>query len=57
MVGVTFVSEFVMAVVLVADATGAEPEEVLEALPYVFKKLEENYKRMQPACVILNQPL
>jgi hypothetical protein len=54
---IQLVANMIMAVALIADSSGAEPEEILEALPYVFKKLEENYKRQEPAYVILNQPL
>ncbi len=46
-----FIEDCTLAVMLVAQASGAEPEEVLEALPRVLKLLEERYRSLQPGYV------
>jgi len=51
MAGAQFVEDLALAVALVATAAGAEPEEVLEALPFVMQKVRENYQQEQPSYV------
>ena len=48
MTGAGFTEVMTAAVMIVVEASGAEPEEVLEALPHVMEKLKECYQKEQP---------